>query len=1286
MDVAGSSEGIRGGDAVSDRRLPGLDGGQVLQQAAVVALREEILKLRLENSRLGEAGRGQAAALQGMHAALEATRASIAPAAPPPPPAPESILLQKARVLRRRLFREGHLSGRCWHALSRFLEMAATDGTVVASGRAARKVARKIRRAANPPAAATPPVAAMPVEPPPPPVLNRFEDLPWRYHAAHARDGRSRHYKVLLGSHSATRTGAPACFVQLARELSRLPGVECWIYSQDGGELAGEFAEVAPILFHSDLIAAGIPAEAIPDELARRFRDHAGPGVAILNTIVMHRYHAAFAAHGVPVLSWIHELQLSIEYFGGRTATDRIAAGSRRIIVPAEAVRRVLVEQYEVDPARVMTFRYGLEARTRDLEWQRKDFRRRVRAELEIPDGAPIVLACGTVELRKGADLFSRVCRRVLEKASPGEPAAEARFLWIGSGPYAFFQDWLIQDIERSLPAGRLLFAGPRDDMVPYFMAADVFALTSREDPCPFANLEAMESGLAAVAFEGAGGAPEALQDAGVCVPYLDVEAMADAILGLLRDPERAAAMGRRGREIIRGEFTWPRFMGRFVRTLRDDYGYHVETPLKVSVIVPNYRHAPYLEERLRGIFNQSRRPCEIIFLDNASPDDSVAVARRLAEESPVPMQIVVNEENNGSPFLQWLKGLSMATGDLVWIAEADDSCTPDFLERLVPEFYDPEVKLAYCQSALIDSKSQRLADTFLAHTDDISTTRWHRRYMATAEDDVELALSQKNTVPNASAVVFRRPERLDFADELSRYRFAGDWLFYALQIRSGKIAYLPNVMNLYRRHEQTMTHQAVRCDMYAAETLQVKARIFEMYPLSRNAMAGSLARSMMEYGSLAREFGLEPPRLSDHAAVRLPLERLRGLLEGPDSPAGRPRVLIILGDMTATAGNISTIHLAAALAEEHEVFLCNVSPSRIDAGMEAMIDPRVVYLEGTPGPSTWSAWAEGQALLADSGERRLRLLGELVEFHRIDAIHAQGEGAGRLARILAANAAIPWFGRAEDSASAPDLPSGDGPAASGLFFDPDACPGGADRIESDDRPPRIPLPMGLLADRLPGSTRRRDEGDDGDVRFHVTVGPPSPDPAWHRAVVAAEILNALPAEDRSGRRARLVLVADQAAGSIPPEVIRESRALVLRGGRMDRLAALADCDVLLSLGGDSAEAIRLEAAFALGYGIPIIAAGPLDDSISVEAEGAGAILSDQEGGGSLTVSLAAAMLRYLKDPGLAADHGRRASRLFKRRLDATKAARVCSRALRASIRTTTPAAGSDVPPARQSA
>ena len=266
---------------------------------------------------------------------------------------------------------------------------------------------------------------------------------------------------------------------------------------------------------------------------------------------------------------------------------------------------------------------------------------------------------------------------------------------------------------------------------------------------------------------------------------------------------------------------------------LQADFGHLPARDLSVSVIVPNYRHARYLPERLQSIFNQTLKPHEIIFLDDASPDDSVQIARRLADAASVPMRIVVNEQNSGSTFRQWTKGLALATGDLVWLAESDDAAHPLFLERLVPEFFDPEVVLAYCQSALIGPDGERLANDFLGHTDDISVTRWRSRYSVHASQEAEEALSQKNTIPNASAVLFRRPERLAFAAELETLRFAGDWLFYALLIKGGKISFLPEVLNFYRRHEATVSHRSVREDTQASETLAVKASVFENYPVS---------------------------------------------------------------------------------------------------------------------------------------------------------------------------------------------------------------------------------------------------------------------------------------------------------------------------------------------------------------------------------------------------------------------------------------------------------------------
>ena len=105
-----------------------------------------------------------------------------------------------------------------------------------------------------------------------------------------------------------------------------------------------------------------------------------------------------------------------------------------------------------------------------------------------------------------------------------------------------------------------------------------------------------------------------------------------------------------------------------------------------VSVIVPNYNHARYLEQRLDSVFEQTYQNFEVIILDDCSTDDSMEVINRY-KDNPHLSQIVVNEQNTGSPFKQWDKGIHLAKGDLIWIAESDDYNELTFLEELISEW-----------------------------------------------------------------------------------------------------------------------------------------------------------------------------------------------------------------------------------------------------------------------------------------------------------------------------------------------------------------------------------------------------------------------------------------------------------------------------------------------------------------------------------------------------------------------------------------------------------------------
>ena len=822
-----------------------------------------------------------------------------------------------------------------------------------------------------------------------------FSELPWNYQGTGAGPAAraGNRFQLLLVGHSACRTGAPHCLLRLAEELRGFPELDCWVVLKEGGDLVEAFAKAAPTLELKQLEERGFGALTdLPALIARMFRGYAEEGMALCNTMAVSDFHPALADAGVPVLSWIHELPRAIQIYGGQQAMRQIEAASRKVIAPANVVKQSLVDLHGFNSAAVETFHYGLAPKTWGQD--RASARKRILQELQLPENSRLVLGCGTVDQRKGADLFVQVAGRLLDTEFDGSPT---HFIWVGHCNDILLKTWLEHDVQATSQAHRIYFVGPRPDPTDFFLASDLFLLTSREDPCPFAMLEAMETGLPVLAFAGSGGAEEVLPGSGICVPYLDVEAMAQAAHRLLQDPDRRQALGQHGQHAIRTEFTWPRFLARFRELLESSYQYQPDRPERVptvSVIVPNYRHAQYLETRLRSIFQQTLLPSEIVVLDDASPDHSLEVIERLAAESPVPFRIVPNTQNSGSTFRQWIKGLELVTGDLVWIAESDDCCHPDFLRRLVPRFVDQDVKLAYCQSRLLGPEDERLADDFLDHTHDLSPTRWRAPYVVPGSEDVERGLAIKNTIPNASAVLFRRAGLLDHARELLQLqlKFAGDWYLYARQIQNGKVAFIPESLNGFRRHPQGVTQHAVRGHLHALETLLVRALVCEMYPVSADTMARSLAQAMFEHEFLGAMYGLDQPPLTTNPALVPAFERLRTRFAAQTGALARSAepVLLVLDRLDELDGGRLDpgVNEANRLAQDRLVFLCPVHPHGHVGKRPSGLAGQVVLLEGTPNRMPWSAVVDpAEQASSARPDVRTRVLRELIRFHQIRSV-----------------------------------------------------------------------------------------------------------------------------------------------------------------------------------------------------------------------------------------------------------------------------------------------------------
>ena len=227
-----------------------------------------------------------------------------------------------------------------------------------------------------------------------------------------------------------------------------------------------------------------------------------------------------------------------------------------------------------------------------------------------------------------------------------------------------------------------------------------------------------------------------------------------------------------------------------------------------VSIIVPCYNHEKYLEERIKSILDQTLSDFEIILLDDLSPDNSAEILKRYSNHPKV-SHCIINEKNSGSTFFQWNKGIELAKGDLIWIAESDDVADPHFLEKLVAPFYkNKKLVLAYSQSYRMNENGI-VTGSWKDATDHLNPTLFENDFEMCGLEYFEKFLNTGNTIPNASAVVFKKQTYLDVGGANPRLRFIGDWQIWAKIISQGDIFYTAECLNYFRYHDTSVIAQA---------------------------------------------------------------------------------------------------------------------------------------------------------------------------------------------------------------------------------------------------------------------------------------------------------------------------------------------------------------------------------------------------------------------------------------------------------------------------------------------
>ena len=291
-----------------------------------------------------------------------------------------------------------------------------------------------------------------------------------------------------------------------------------------------------------------------------------GPGMNSAQLVHSHTWYANLAGHlaamlyDVPHVMTMHSLEAlrpwKAEQLGGGYAVstwcERTAASSAAAVVAvSEGMRADILTAYpEIRAERVRVIRNGI-----DTNEYRPDPNTDVLERYGIDQGRPYVIFVGRITRQKGVPVLLRAASGLIPEAQlvllagaadTPEQLAEVTELVDGLRANRSGVFWIPEML-------------PKPEVIQLLSHATVFAIPSIYEPLGIVNLEAMACGTAVVGSR-TGGIPEGVADGetGLLVPPGEPGPLAEALNTLLRDPDRAAAMGQAGRKRAVSEFGWP--------------------------------------------------------------------------------------------------------------------------------------------------------------------------------------------------------------------------------------------------------------------------------------------------------------------------------------------------------------------------------------------------------------------------------------------------------------------------------------------------------------------------------------------------------------------------------------------------------------------------------------------------------------------------------------------------------------------------------------------------------
>lgn len=373
--------------------------------------------------------------------------------------------------------------------------------------------------------------------------------------------------KIIYVGHDANLAGAQLLTLSILKELKENFKFTISLILKSGGELEKEYKKYATIYNLTESYQTNDQKINLIKWLKSR-----GIGYAITNTVVSGDIAGLLHDEGVKVLSLVHEMSGSIKKYQWVDSAKTIAQKSDYVVFSSNMVKDEFNKIALVSGEKVRVRPQGL-YQINAYEGDIKEARILLRKKLGLEEDSVIVIGVAAFsDYRKGTDLFLDVALRIKDK--------KIHFIWVGNIVFEM-QEIVNQKIKN---CKNITFIKTTSEISVYYAGADIYLMTSREDPFPSTVIESMSVGVPVIGFQDAGGFVDIVTEkTGILVPYLDTTAMARALELLIKDADKRKKLGEASKKLIADRFIFKDYVYYLLDTLGIDYK-------KVNTIIPKKR------------------------------------------------------------------------------------------------------------------------------------------------------------------------------------------------------------------------------------------------------------------------------------------------------------------------------------------------------------------------------------------------------------------------------------------------------------------------------------------------------------------------------------------------------------------------------------------------------------------------------------------------------------------------------------------------------------------------